>query len=167
VNNLYGFQPKPLKSVKNWSAYFPSSFNKLYNLQRHVIAQNRTIHRVIQLLFQHNLKFYTIAKFKSIVEQSNDLNKSCRWAMSLSLYLTRPHMSKCNGSWVASVKKNYEFKLSTVFHIHNFYFLQEWSNWKLFILWRSISIQNLWFDVDWCKFCIHLRSLNVCHIFNC
>jgi hypothetical protein len=49
-------------------------------------------------------KLPTICTFKSFVKENNDLKKACRYVHDLLL-----HLSKCNSSWVVSIKQNMNF----------------------------------------------------------
>jgi hypothetical protein len=57
-------------------------------------------------------------------------------------YYAKVHLSKWNGSWVVSIKQTMNFNIQTAAMFVFFCFWQKCSYWKLFILWRSISIQN-------------------------
>jgi hypothetical protein len=78
-------------------------------------------------------------------------------------YYTKVHLSKCNGSWVASTKRtmNFNIKLAAMFVCFVFDkngFIKSCSSFEDLSVYKSS-----WSHVDWCKFCIHLRSLNVRH----
>jgi hypothetical protein len=62
--------------------------------------------------------------------------------MSMSSYFLKVHLSKCNGSWVVSTKQTMNFNIQTAAMFVFFCFWQKWSHQMLFILWRSINIQN-------------------------
>jgi hypothetical protein len=58
--------------------------NKINSLQNHDIAQNyRILHKVVQRLFQHNLKISKNSCIQKIYK--NDLNKMCRYVHGVSL----------------------------------------------------------------------------------
>jgi hypothetical protein len=61
--------------------------------------------------------------------------------MSMISYYTKVHLSKCNG-WVVSPKLTMNFNIQTAAMFVFVCFWQKWSYWKLFILWRSLCIQN-------------------------
>jgi hypothetical protein len=82
-------------------------------------------------------KLHTIAIFKSYVKENYDSHKTCIYVHDLSLYKTT---SMCSGSWVVSIKQNVNFNFQPV-AMFVFLVFHKWSYWKLFILWRSISIQ--------------------------
>jgi hypothetical protein len=65
--------------------------------------------------------------------------------MSMISYYTRFHLSKFNGSWVVSTKQTVNYNIQTAAMFVFFCFWQKWSYQKLFILWRSISVQNFMF----------------------
>jgi hypothetical protein len=62
--------------------------------------------------------------------------------MSMISYYAKVHLSKCNGSWAVSTKQTMNFNIQTAAMFVFVCFWQKWSYWKLFILWRSVSIQN-------------------------
>jgi hypothetical protein len=78
-------------------------------------------------------------------------------------YYTEVHLSKCNGSWVVSTKKTMNFNIQTAAMFIFFCFLQN-GLIKSCSSFEDISVYKIsWSHFDWCKFCIHLRSLNVRH----
>jgi hypothetical protein len=74
-------------------------------------------------------------------------------------YCTKLHLTNYNGSWVVSIKQNMKFNFQPaamfVFFVYH----------KNGLIKSSPSFEDLsaykipWSHVDWCKFCIHLRSL--------
>jgi hypothetical protein len=94
--------------------------------------------------------FRTIATFKNCVKQNNDS-------------YTKLHLSKCNGSWVVSTKQTMNFNIQTA---AMFVFFVSYKNGliKSCSSFEDLSVYKIsWSHVDWCKFCIHLWSLNVRH----
>jgi hypothetical protein len=78
-------------------------------------------------------------------------------------YYTKVHLSKCNGSWVVSTKQTMNFNIQLV---AMFVFLVFDKNGliKSCSSFEDLSVFEIsWSHVDWYKFCIHLRSLNVRH----
>jgi hypothetical protein len=57
-------------------------------------------------------------------------------------YYTKVHLSKCNGSWVVSTQQTMNFNIQTAAMFKFFVFDKNGLIKKLFILWRSIGIQN-------------------------
>jgi hypothetical protein len=79
-------------------------------------------------------------------------------------HCTLLRLSKCNGPWVVSIKQNANFK----FQPPAIYVLLVFREIGL-IKSRSFSedlseLKISWSNVDWCKFCTHLRSFNVRHL---
>jgi hypothetical protein len=127
-----------------------------------------TLHKITEFyteLFSvyHNItsKFRTIAKFKNCVKQNNDSNKTYRYVHDLLLF--QSNLSKWNGSWVVSTKQTMNFNIQTAAMF--VYFVSDKNSLiKSCSSFEDLSVYKvLWSHVDWCKFCIHLRSLNVCH----
>jgi hypothetical protein len=78
-------------------------------------------------------------------------------------YYTKVHLSKCNGSWVVSTKQtmNFNIQLAAMFV---FFVFDKNSFIKSCSSFENLSVYKMsWSHVDWCKFCIHLRSLNIRH----
>jgi hypothetical protein len=98
---------------------------------------------------------YSIAPTKKIMIQIKLVG------MSMIFHCTKIDLSKCNSSLVVSIKQNFYFyfQLPAMFV---FLFFR-----KSYLIKRCSSSEGLsvykisWSHVDWCKFCIHLRSLNV------
>jgi hypothetical protein len=70
-------------------SYVKFSNNKINSLQvgLYDIFQNyRIVHKVVQRLPQHNPKFRNTTNFESPVKESNDSNKSYRYAHGISMY---------------------------------------------------------------------------------
>jgi hypothetical protein len=63
--------------------------------------------------------------------------------MSMISYYIKVHLSKCNGSKVVSTKQTMNFNIQMAAMFVFFVLDKIVSLKKLFILWRSISIQNL------------------------
>jgi hypothetical protein len=77
-------------------------------------------------------------------------------------YYTKVHLSKCNGSWVVSTK-TMNFNIQTAAMLVFFVFDKN-GLIKRCSFFEDLSVYKIsWSHVDWCKFCIHLRSLNVRH----
>jgi hypothetical protein len=61
-------------------------------------------------------------------------------------------------------KTKYEFYFSTAFHVRIFHFSQKNPLIESASSSEDLSAYSIsWAYVDWCKFCIHLRSLSVRH----
>jgi hypothetical protein len=87
--------------------------------------------------------------------------------VGLILHFTKLHSSECNGLWVFITKVNVNFKIQppTMFV---FLFSRKSGLFNSCSSPEDLSEHNIsWSCVDWCKFCIHLRSLNVRHFWNC
>jgi hypothetical protein len=111
----------------------------------------------------HNItsKFRTIDIFKNCVKQNNDSNKT--FGMSMISYFCKVHLSKCNGSWVVSTKQTMNFDIQTAAMFVFFLFDQN-GLIKSCSSFEDLSVYKISCShVDWCKFCIHLSSLNVRH----
>jgi hypothetical protein len=83
--------------------------------------------------------------------------------MSMIFYYTKVHLSLCNGSWAVSTKQtmNFNIQLATMFVIFVF---DKNCLTKICSSFEDLSVYKISCShVDWCKFCIHLRSLNVRH----
>jgi hypothetical protein len=78
-------------------------------------------------------------------------------------YYTKVHLSKCKGSWVVSTKQTMNYNIQTAARFVFFIFNKN-GLIKSCSSFEDVSVYKLsWSHVDWCKFCIHLRSLNVRH----
>jgi hypothetical protein len=78
-------------------------------------------------------------------------------------YCTKVHLSKCNGSWVVSAKQtvNFNIQLAAMFV---FFVFDKNGLIKSCSSFEDLSVYRIsWSHVDWCKFCIQIRSLNVRH----
>jgi hypothetical protein len=76
-------------------------------------------------------------------------------------FYTKVHLSKCNGSWVVSTKQTMNFNSQTAAMFVIFGFDKN-GLIKSYSPFKYLSVYKIsWSHVDWCKFCIHLRSLNV------
>jgi hypothetical protein len=83
--------------------------------------------------------------------------------MSMISYYTKVHLSTCNGSWVISTKQNVNFNIQTT-TMFVFFVLDKNGLIKSCSSYEDLSVFKIaWSHVDWCKFFIHLRSLNVRH----
>jgi hypothetical protein len=83
--------------------------------------------------------------------------------MSMISYYTRVHLSKCNGSWVVSTKQTMNFNIQTA-AMFVFFVFDKNGLIKSYSSFEDLSVYKVsWSHVDWCKFCIHFRSLNVRH----
>jgi hypothetical protein len=83
--------------------------------------------------------------------------------MSMIFDYTKVHLSKCNGSWVVSTKQtmNFNIQLAAMFV---FFAFDKNGPIKSYSSFEDLSVYKISRShVDWCKFCIHLRSSNVCH----
>jgi hypothetical protein len=83
--------------------------------------------------------------------------------MTMISYKTKVHLSKCNGSWVLSTKQNMNFNIQTA---AMFVLLCFWKNCLIISCssFEDLSVYKISCShVDWCKFYIHFRSLNVRH----
>jgi hypothetical protein len=127
-----------------------------------------TLHKITEFytkLFSvyHNItsKFRTIVIFKNCVKQNMIQIKLI--GMSMISYYTKVNLSKYNGSLVVSTKQTMNFNIQTpamfVFFVSDKNGLP-----KSCSSFKDLSVCKIsWSHVDWCKFCIHLRSLNVRH----
>jgi hypothetical protein len=78
-------------------------------------------------------------------------------------YYTKVHLSKCNGSWVVSTKHTMSFNIQLAAMLVFFVF-DKIGLIKSCSSFEDLSVYKMsWSHVDWCKFYIHLRSLNVRH----
>jgi hypothetical protein len=83
--------------------------------------------------------------------------------MSMIFNYTKVHLSKCNGSWVLSTKQNTNFNIQTAAMFVFFIFGKNGVTKSCSSFEDLLVYKISWSHVDWCKFCIHLRSLNVHH----
>jgi hypothetical protein len=78
-------------------------------------------------------------------------------------YYTKVHLSKCNSSWVVYTKQNTNFNIQTA-AMFVFSVFDKNCHIKNCSSFKDLPVCKIsWSQVDWCKFCIHLRSLNVHH----
>jgi hypothetical protein len=78
-------------------------------------------------------------------------------------YYTKVNLSKCNGSWAVSTKQTMNFNIQTA-AMFVFFVSDKNGRIKNFSSFEDLSVYKIsWSNVDWCKFCIHLISLNVRH----
>jgi hypothetical protein len=83
--------------------------------------------------------------------------------MSMIVYYTKVHLSKCNGSWVVSTEQTMNFNIQTA-AMFVFFVFDKSSLTKSCSSFEDLSVyKTSCSHVDWCKFCIHLRSLNGRH----
>jgi hypothetical protein len=83
--------------------------------------------------------------------------------MSMISYYTKVHLSKCDGSWVVSTKQTMNFNIQMA-AIFVFFVFDKNGLIKSYVSFEDLSVYKIsWSHIDWCKFCIHLRSLNVRH----
>jgi hypothetical protein len=78
-------------------------------------------------------------------------------------YYTKVHLSKCNGSWVVSIKrtKSINIQLAAMFV---FFIFDKNGLIKSCSSFEDLSVYKISCShLDWWKFCIHLRNLNVRH----
>jgi hypothetical protein len=81
--------------------------------------------------------------------------------MSMISYYTKVHLSKCNGSWVVPTKRTMNFNIQTA-AMFVFFVFDKNGFIKSCSSFEDLSLYKVsWSHVDWCKFRIHLRSLNV------
>jgi hypothetical protein len=75
-------------------------------------------------------------------------------------YYTKVHLSKFNGSWVVSTKQTMNYNIQTA-AMFVFFVSDKNGLIKSCASFEDLSVYKIsWSHVDWCKFCIHLRSLN-------
>jgi hypothetical protein len=78
-------------------------------------------------------------------------------------YYAKVNSSKCNGSWVVSTKPTMNFNIQTAAMFFFFYYYKN-GLIKSCSSFKDLSVYKIsWSHIDWCKFCIHIRSLNVRH----
>jgi hypothetical protein len=83
--------------------------------------------------------------------------------MSMISYYTKLHLKKSNVSWVLSAKQTMNFNIQTAAMFVFFVFGKN-GHIKSCSSIEDLSVHKIsWSHVDWCKFCIHLTSLNVRH----
>jgi hypothetical protein len=105
-------------------------------------------------------KFRTIVIFKNCLKIMIQIKLI---GMSMISYYTRVHLSKCNGSWVVSTKQTMNFNIQTA-AMFLFFVFDKNGLIKSHSSFEDLSVYKIsWPHVDWCKLCIHLRSLNVRH----
>jgi hypothetical protein len=128
-----------------------------------------TLHKITEFytkLFSvyHNKtsKFHTIIIFKKCVKQNNDSNKTYRYVHDLLLlqssFVWVQWFMSCfhkNKLWILTFKRP---------PCSYFLFFDKNDLIKSCSSFEELSVYKIsWSHVDWCKFCIHLRSLNVRH----
>jgi hypothetical protein len=127
-----------------------------------------TLHKITELyteLFSvyHNItsKFRTIAIFKTA---SNKIMTQIKLiGMSMISYCTKVHLSKCNSSWVDSTEPTTNFNIQTA-AMFVYFVLDKNDLIKSYSSFEDLSVVKISCShVEWCKFCIHLSSLNVRH----
>jgi hypothetical protein len=78
-------------------------------------------------------------------------------------YYTKVHLSKCNGSWVVATKQTMNFNIQTA-AMFVFFVVDKNGLIKSCSSFEDLTVYKIsWSHVEWYKFCIHLRSLNVRH----
>jgi hypothetical protein len=78
-------------------------------------------------------------------------------------YYTKVHLSSCNGSWVVSTNQTMNFNIQTA-AMFVFFVFDKNGLIKSCSSFEDLSENKISRShVDWCKFCIHLISLNVRH----
>jgi hypothetical protein len=78
-------------------------------------------------------------------------------------YYTKVHLSKFNGSWVVSIKQTMNYNIQTA-AMFVFFVFDKNGIVKSCSSFEDLSVYQIsWSHVDWCKFSIHLRRLNVRH----
>jgi hypothetical protein len=83
--------------------------------------------------------------------------------MSIISSYTKDHLAKCNGSWVVSTKQTMNFNIQTA-AMFVFFVFDKNGLIKSCPSFEDLSVYKiLWSHVEWCKFCMHLRSSNVRH----
>jgi hypothetical protein len=116
---------------------------------------------VVQCLSQHNLK---ISHRRHLTTASNKIMIQIKLiGMFMISYYTKVHLSSCNGSLVVSTKQtmNFNIQMAAMFV---FLFLTKIVLLKSCSSFEDLSVYKIsWSHVDWCKFFIYLRSLNVRH----
>jgi hypothetical protein len=122
------------------------------------------MHKITELWFSvyPNItsKFRTIAFLKTASNKIIQIK-----LMSMISYCTKVHVSMCNGSWVVYTKETMNCNISTVVMFVFFVFDKNGLTKSCSTI-EDISVYKMsWSHVDWCKFCIHLRSLNARHQF--
>jgi hypothetical protein len=79
-------------------------------------------------------------------------------------YYIKVHLSECNGSWVVSTRQTMNFNIQTAV-MFVFFVFDKNGLIKSCSSFEHLSVCKIsWSHVDWCKFCIHLRNLNVRHL---
>jgi hypothetical protein len=109
-------------------------------------------------------KFQTTAIFKSSVKENHHSNRSCRYVCAF--YCTKVNMSSIsttvNEFFFVKGNVNFNFQPPAIFVFLVFR--------KSGLIKSCSSSEDLpaykisWSHANWCKFCIHVRSLNVRHI---
>jgi hypothetical protein len=83
--------------------------------------------------------------------------------ISMISYYTKVHLSKFDGSWVVSTKQTMNLNTQTA-AMFAFFVFDKNGLTESCSSFEDLSVYKIsWSHVDWCKFCIHLRSLNVRH----
>jgi hypothetical protein len=140
--------------ITNQPTYITFVNNKLSSLQRCDIAQNcRILHPVVRHLPQHIPKVLS----NNIIVQIKIVG------MPMILHCTKLNFYKCNGSWIVFIKQNmnFNFQLPSMYELLVYH--KNGLNKSCSPFEDLSACKTLWSHIQWCKFCIHLRSLNVCH----
>jgi hypothetical protein len=125
-----------------------------------------TLHKITELYTEWfsvypniTSKFRTIAIFKNYVKQKMIQIKLI--GISMISYYTKVNFPKCNGSRVVSTKQTPNFNIQTA-AMFVFFVFDKNDLTKRCSSFEDLSVYKMsWSHVDWCKFCIHLRSLNI------
>jgi hypothetical protein len=91
--------------------------------------------------------------------------KLVRYECLRIFYCTKLHLSDCY-DLVATMKESMNFNIQPPsMFVRNFWLFTTKYQIETCLFFRDISIHNIsWSHVDCCKFCFHLRSLNVRHV---
>jgi hypothetical protein len=114
--------------------------------------------KFFSICFNITSKFWTKTIFESSGKWNNSSNVTCRYIYML-VHCTELHLSKCNGSWVVTVKQavNFEFQPPAKF-VFLFFpesgLIKSCSSSEDLPTWK-VSL----YRAEWWKFWIHLRSL--------
>jgi hypothetical protein len=117
---------------------------------------------VVKRLSQHNLKMSSITMFKSFVKENNNSDKTCRYVHDLLLH--KASSVKLQQFVNLSIKQNMNFKIqapatSILFGFHKYGTIKIIHPLKVYE-----PTKMSWSHDNWWKFYIHLRNLNVRHI---
>jgi hypothetical protein len=128
-------------------------------------VQNYSIlHRVVLRLSQHKLKNFALSPYLKALSNKTVIQIKLV-GMSIIFLLITPHLSnnKCNGSWTVSILPSTNCDITFNRPPLSYFFLKN-SLSRGCSSFEDMSANKMsWSHVDWCKFCIHLRSLNIRH----